>query len=59
MFPEKYIPETCGNLYSNPNDFYGVHYRVVLDGTDGHIVEEEELLWQEGLKDREYDLKYY
>ena len=46
-------------IFSNPNDFYGVHYRVVLDGTDGHIVEEEELLWQEGLKDREYDLKYY
>lgn len=46
-------------VFSNPNDFYGVHYRVVLDGTDGHIVEEEELLWQEGLKDREYDLKYF
>ena len=46
-------------VFSNPNDFYGVHYRVVLDGTDGQIVEEEELLWQEGLKDREYDLKYY
>ena len=46
-------------VFSNSNDFYGVHYRVVLDGTDGHIVEEEELLWQEGLKDREYDLKYY
>ena len=46
-------------IFSNPNDFYGVHYRVVLDGTDGHIVEEEKLLWQEGLKDREYDLKYY
>ena len=46
-------------VFSKPNDFYGVHYRVVLDGTDGHIVEEEELLWQEGLKDREYDLKYF
>ena len=47
-------------VFSNPDDLYGrTYYRVVLDGTDGHIVEEEELLWQERLKDRAYDLKYY
>lgn len=46
-------------VFSNPDDLYGRYYRVVLDGTDGHIVEEEELLWQEGLKDREYDLKFF
>ena len=46
-------------MFSNPDDIYGVRYRVVLDGTDGHIMEEEKMLWQEGLKDQEYDLKYY
>ena len=46
-------------MFSNPDDIYGVRYRVVLDGTDGHIMEEEEMLWQEGLKDREYDLKFF
>lgn len=47
-------------VFSNPDDLYGrTYYRVVLDGTDGHIVEEEELLWQEGLKDREYDLMFF
>lgn len=56
----KVYPENVWKfVFSNPDDIYGVCYRVVLDGTDGHIVEEEDLLWQEGLKDREYDLKYY
>lgn len=35
------------------------HSRILLDGTDGHRLEEEEFSRQEFLRDREYDLKYY
>ena len=46
-------------VYRDPNDMYGTQYRIVLDGTDGRIIEEEEFMWQEFLQDRKYDLKFY
>ena len=48
-------------VYCVPHDLYGTQYRIVLDGTDGRILEDEEFMRQDFLQDRkhEYDLKFY
>lgn len=43
----------------NPDDWYGIRYRVHVDAITGEVILHEQLMWQRFLKDEEYDMKYY
>ncbi len=43
----------------NPDDWYGLRYRVIIDSKTGDIILAEEFPWMPTFKDDEIDLKYY
>ena len=46
-------------VFINPDDFYGIRYRVLINGRTGEIILHESYPWQTNFKDEEYDRKLY
>ena len=46
-------------VFINPDDFYGIRYRVLINGRTGEIILHESFPWQRTFIDEEYDRKLY
>lgn len=46
-------------VFINPDDFYGIRYRVLINGRTGEIILHESYPWQTNFKDEKYDRKLY
>lgn len=46
-------------VFVNPEDYYGLRYRVLLDAATGEVVLHESFPWMIRLQDEEMDRKYY
>lgn len=46
-------------VFINPDDFYGIRYRILINGRTGEIILHESYPWQTNFKDEEYDHKLY
>ena len=46
-------------VFINPDDFFGIRYRVLINGRTGEIILHESYPWQQRFKDEEYDRKLY
>ena len=46
-------------VFINPDDFYGIRYRVLINGRTGEIILHESYPWQTNFVDEEYDRRLY
>lgn len=46
-------------VFINPDDYYGLRYRVLLDAATGEVVLHESFPWMQTHQDEEMDRKYY